>query len=440
MMPEDLLFEGGRLVLPDRVVEGDLLVRDGRIAAIGPSVRADRARRVPASGLLLLPGFIDLHCHGGRLFDAMLGCYVPGEDRFDHSPAAFERGLSAFLRGKAAEGVTRLLAATVAAPLRDLRRALAALGQHSNGEGNGLVGSRLEGAFIEGSFILREDCAGAQNPAYFLAPSVGAFEQLDAAAPGYIRYVNIVPEHGAAGQEMARALSARGVLVGAGHTRCPADLYLQMVAAGLRIAVHFTNGPTGHSFKPFHGGDAVEAVLSCDALYAEIIADGYHVDPRYVLDILQRKGAERVVLVTDAVFPTGGGPIGDFTFAGIRGRASADGKYLRAVERENTLFGSVLTADAAFSNVLSWTTREMPGIWRRLHRPLALEDALVRTSRMWSANPADLLGLSAGAQPAGRLCEGASADLVLARLHGAPGAYRLEVLQTVVAGRAVYTA
>ena len=79
------------------------------------------------------------------------------------------------------------------------------------------------------------------------------FDRLNQAANGSIRYVNVVPEHGDQALDLISYLAEQNVLVGAGHTGATADMYKRAVSQGLRIAVHFTNGPTGSSFKPFRG-------------------------------------------------------------------------------------------------------------------------------------------------------------------------------------------
>jgi len=438
--PEPTLIHNARIIGPDRVTEGDVLLADGRIAAVGSDLRPQGPRRLDATGRLLLPGFIEMHCHGGVGFDATCGRYLPEADAFDASEAAYAEGLSDFLRHLAAHGATRALVATAAAPMGTLCKGLRLIAEQFHAPTNGRTGCRLEGAFIEGTFIKRPECAGAQNPEFFHPPTPETFERLDEAAEGRIRYVNVVPEYGDPAVTLTRRLTDRGILVGAGHTRCRADRYRRLVGAGLRVAVHFTNGPTGSSYKAFHGGDAVEAVLSSDEVYAELIADGYHVDRRYVRDIVQRKGAERVIIVTDALFAAGLPDLDEFTFLGMAGAPSRDGAYLRVVGKENTLFGSVITPDVAYGHMLSWLTREMPGVWNRTHPALRPDEALVATSRMISTNPAEVLGLAgtnADGGPTGRIEAGAAADLVLADLAGEPGRYALRVERTFVGGREV---
>ena len=439
-----VLIRNARIVEPKKVTVGDLLIEDGRIAAIGPNLSAfvPPCATIDADGLWALPGFIDLHCHGGRLFDATLGKYIVETDSFDGSDAAFEATMPGFLEMAARHGVTTMLIATFAAETEQIRYSLGRLARYMKRLETG--GRRLEqgtentyslqptaslmpnvlGFFIEGTFIKRPDYAGAQNATYFYAPSRELFDEMNAAAQGMIRYINIVPEHGEAGLDLMRYVTRKGVLVGAGHTGCAAEEFARAIGCGLKTAIHFTNGPMGGSYKPFGGGGAIEAILSSNRVTAELICDGYHVNPAYALDTIKRKGCERIILVTDGMFPTEATGIGDFTLAGIKGRVSGNGKYLQAPGKANTLYGSLLTMDVAFANVVSWLTAGLPGIWNKKHKALDLETAVVRASRMASANPAKLLRVH---RETGGIEVGKQADILLGGLEGEPGSYALRL-------------
>ncbi|MHC4695049.1 MAG: hypothetical protein ACYS67_20145, partial [Planctomycetota bacterium] len=132
------------------------------------------------------------------------------------------------------------------------------------------------------------------------------------------------------------------LVVGAGHCNATCEQIEEAIRAGLKYFIHFTNGPTGGSYKPFHGGGAIEAILKSDELYAEQILDGYHVNPAYVRDILRRKGPDRIIGVTDCLFAAGS-QVTQFTGGGIRGALSESGEYFQVVEKPGTLFSSNLT-------------------------------------------------------------------------------------------------
>jgi N-acetylglucosamine-6-phosphate deacetylase len=223
---------------------------------------------------------------------------------------------------------------------------------------------------------------------------------------------------------------------------------MQAVQRGLRVAVHFTNGPTGSSFKPFGGGGVLQSVLTSHRVHAELIADGYHVNPAYLLDILHRKTENRIVAVTDAMFPAGAQNIDEFSVSGVPGRVSDSGEYLEVLGKENTLFGSVLTMDTAFSNWLTWLTRDMRGIWFDEHLPYETDEAVLMATQLCSRNPANLLGLlnpvsryldQSLENYMGALRVGRRADIALFRLRGHEGGYKAEVQSVFVDGRQVFT-
>lgn len=431
------LIRGARVVGPHGVSKGDIRIENGRIAGIGRLRKAGGATVIHADGLVALPGFVDLHVHGGAGFEFCAGQYDPRRKRFDRSATAFRKLFPLLMKRFARTGVTRALLATFAAPIKTLEAALVRLADYAESDANGRDGARLEGAFLEAPFIKNAAYAGAQNPRNFLPPSLEVYERLRHAARGHIRYVNVVPEYGASAERLIRRLTRDDVLVGLGHSFCDADQVARCERLGLRVAVHFLNGPTGTSFKPFHGGNVLEAVLRSDAMYAEIIGDGRHVAPPYVMDVVRRKGTRRVVAVTDASFAAGMQGLTEFRLGGRAGKVHKSGQYLHTKRDPMTLFGSMLDMATAFSNLLSWFTKDMAGVWYRRHPARKLERALVETSRMCSTTPARLLGPGAGGRGTGVLARGKTADIVLADLRGSPGNWKLKVKQTFVEGRPV---
>jgi len=441
------LIRNATMVKPTRLLTGDTCIEDGIISYMGEPLRDTTGYIViNAARRYVLPGFIDIHCHGGTGFDLTEGEYDPATQSFDGSLEVYERALPRVLGRLAENGTTRVLLATVAADEARLKDVLGVLGEYVRRDRNGRDGAVLHGALLEGTFIKNPDFAGAQNPQHFHEPDVALFERLSEASQGALSYVNVAPEYGESALQLIKHLVRRGVVVGAGHTEATADDYLRAVDHGLRIAIHFTNGPTGSSLKPFGGGGVLQAVLSSSRVYAELIVDGYHVNPAYVLDIIQRKGANRIIAVTDAMFPVDAVGVEEFAVSGIRGRLSENGGYLQVVGKDRTLFGSVLKMKAAFGNLISWLTRRMNGIWHEVHLPMSLDEAVLLASQVCSVNPAMALGVF---DPANRVLNqdlsmhtgglqvGKRADIVLCRVMGHPGEYDLDVEHVFVGGRLV---
>ena len=441
-----ITIRNGNIVTPWGVVRGNLCTRNGVISYVGaPSGEPPSNGTLDAEGKYVLPGLIDIHMHGGGGFDLASGVFDAERKAFDDSETAFFEGVSALARSLAASGTTRAVLGTVAAPVDGLATSLSRLGEYISSPRDDTEGAAIHGSLLEGTFIKASDYAGAQNPEYFHEPSVELFDRLNGAAKGTVRIVNVVPEHGDSALRLIDALCERGVVPAAGHTASPADLYLRAVDHGLKLAIHFTNGPTGSSLKTFRRGGVLQAVLQSRKVYAELICDGYHVNPAYILDIIKRKGHEHICVITDAMFPTDAEGITDFEVAGIRGAASENGQFLRCLDAPpDTLFGSVLRMDVAFANVLSWLTTRYHGIWNEEHLPIDLDEALVMTSAMCSGNPAHVLGVYDPPSKSlnqdlsgyvGSLEVGKRADIVVADVVGSAGAYHLKIEDVLVGGR-----
>lgn len=427
----DLIIRNGTVVSTRSVRKADVLVRDGQIAEVGRVRGGKNVPVVDAAGLLVMPASVDIHTHGGMLFDLTGGEYDVAKGEFVASDEGFRRGIPRVLKSFARHGVGRALLATVAAPEEILERSLAHVADYVESAANGVEGTRLEGANLEGTFLMRPERAGAQNPQNFRKPDRAIVDRLQRAARGTMRYVNLVPDYGKPSEDLTRYMTRQGILVGAGHSACDAEVAARCRKAGLRVCVHFLNGALGTSFKPFGGGNMVEAVLRDPEWYAELICDGWHVAPAYVMDTIARKGLDRIVLVTDAMFLTDAKGVTEFTVGGRQGEVHSSGQFLQVKGDSQTLFGSLLHMDRAMANVLNWTTAGGEGIWAT-HKAMRLEEALTGLARASAANPAMLLGLNCG-----DIAPGKSADITLARLSGKAGAYKYQVKATYVAGRKV---
>ncbi len=415
-----ILIQQAHVVFPDAVRIADLRIRAGKIEAIDSNLIPEATDTlIPAQGKYLLPGFIDIHNHGARGFDASFGRYLPDTNTFDGSASAYEEGLTEALGFYAKQGVTRVLPTSLAAPVETLLQSFFQLASYATTEGNALR-HLIAGINLEGTFIKDPAFAGAQNSDYFYPLDTALFDQLNDASGGRIRIVNLPPEHGTVGCDFTRYLTKKGVVVAGGHSSATADQFDAAIAAGLRLGVHFLNGPSWSSSKPFHGGGAIQSMLRSDEMSLELIVDGYHVAPAYVRDVIARKGAERVIMITDSVFVNECPEIEQFSLSGIPGEVSENGQYLQVRNKANSLFGSVLNMDRGFANMLNWLTREMTGVWTRKHEALSLEAALISASKMASGQPAQLLNLYAedngSGAGTGSIEMGKWGDLVLATI------------------------
>ena len=212
----------------------------------------------------------------------------------------------------------------------------------------------------------------------------------------------------------------------------------------MTLAIHFLNGPTGSSTKPFGGGGAVENILRDSNMFAEIIVDGYHVDKAYVMDTIKRKGFDKVCAITDSMFTAAFKGIKKIHVLGIDGTVSKNGKYLQIADREYALFGSMLTMDKAFSNLLTWLTNPIEGIWNKLHSPLSFDEAIINASALCSKNPAKVLGIY---EPSfkidnakqntftGSIEVGKSADIIIMDIKEINNNYKIKISNVFVKGQ-----
>ena len=381
-------FENAFLVTPEAVLRSDMTIRDGRID-LSASKSGDE-EVINMEGKYVFPGFIDIHFHGYNLFEFTAGLYDAKSESFDNSWPAYENGFDRLRETLAGFGVTDFYVGTWASEIENLKTCYGHLHKYLSENKEGVKGARLLGGLLEGSFI-NPQMAGAQNPDFVLEQRRENFDAIE--DKGAIKLVNAVADFGRGSCELIEYLTSKGIVVGAGHTNATCEQLEAAVKAGLKYFIHFTNGPTGGSYKSFNGGGAIEAVLKNDELYAELILDGYHVNPAYVRDILNRKGVERILAVTDSLFVTGSA-LKNFVVSGIPGRVSDDGEYICVVGKPKTLCSSNLTMNRAFRNLLNWLTSEMEGIWNRNHSAMDFERALVDVSKICSTNSAALTALA----------------------------------------------
>jgi N-acetylglucosamine-6-phosphate deacetylase len=437
---------GGYALLPAGIIKTDIEIEQGRITAIGTRAKDPQAVRVAATGKYILPGFIDIHANGIAGFDLTNGVFNASTGRFHRSRNAYARGLETALTAFARHGTTLVGFTILEAPRKRLLETLRCIAGYRE-KSTSPLNDMIFGIYIEGVFMKEKGFRGAHNPKYFCTPSVAFFKELQRAAQGSIRIVNVVPEWGKPALTLIEYLSSRGIVCAVGHSGATGTQYRAAIDKGSTLAIHVMNGPSSSSSKPFHGGGVLEVVLRSEDVFAEIIADGYHVDKSYVMDIVRRKGIERCVVVTDSMFASTMKGIPEFAMGGVRGRVSNNGTYLHLVDRGTALYGSVLTMDQAFQNMMNWFLTSLPGVWNLRHEACTFEDALLKASHMCSVSPARALGvyepsrrhlghnLSHGC---GELAVGKRADLVVANIQRRRNAVAVTVEVTIVNGNVMY--
>lgn len=402
----------------------NVTIEGGKITDLGEGLKI--GEKIDCSGLFILPGFRDQHVHD---LPSLLG--EPDVNRFGRIASSLIK-----------HGVTSAKLATIAMPPDKLLKYAEAAKQYMCSGKNGLEGTRIDGLHVEGTFIRRE-CAGAQPREYILEPWMPeAKNLLDKLEETHaVKMVNIAADFG---PDLIGYASSKGFIVGCGHSKASARQLKDACKAGLRYIVHITNGFMGQSFKPFDGGGTYEGALTLP-LSIEIILDGYHVDMRYVSDIIERriqKGREHeIIAVTDAVFAVDeeipGGEFQAFSVVGCKSKygdvlfvkrfMDEDGEWREPAP--NTLFGSLLTMDKAFENLLNMFSVDHEGFMIDV-KARDFNEAIRLSSIITSFNQASLEGLT----NMGLIEKGHIADMVVLNIEGAPGRYRVKVVKSIVNG------
>jgi N-acetylglucosamine-6-phosphate deacetylase len=281
-----------------------------------------------ASQTIVMPGFIDVHTHGGGGFEL-------------HTTDAEQ--IRSYARWVPSTGVTSFLAGVVgmpgALPLEQLRTAVAA--SEDPGAGAEMLGIHLEGPYIN---IKRR---GAHQPAWLRQPNSAETEQLLDVARGHLRLITIAPELPGA-HEMIKRLLAAGVTVSIGHTDATYEQTEEAIALGATHATHCFN-----AMRPLlhRAPGPIAAIAKAPQVQGELIADGVHVHPEVMRLLVRMLGAERVVVITDALAAAGLANGAQFEFAGQMAEVICGAAHLA----DGTLTGSVLTMHQALSNMLEMT-------------------------------------------------------------------------------------
>jgi len=378
------LLKNCNALLPDGLQAAtDIRIDADVIERIGQNLPAAGADLLDATGLIVAPGFIDLHVHGasGAMCEQ---AETAGIERISATLARF--------------GVTGFLATVATLPRERLHAAVEAIAAVSGGE----PGARILGIHLEGPY-LSPWRAGAQVGRWMRAPSIEEFDALQEVCGERIRLVTVAPELDGALPFIA-AVRERGVTVALGHSNATDEEMLLGIEAGATHVTHLFNAMgVLHHREP----GAVGIALTEDAVSVELICDGHHVAPRVVDLALRCKPPGKVVLVSDAVGALGL-PEGDYEMFGVS-CTIADGTV--RLKQGGTFAGSCLSLDQAIRNVRSWLPR------------MERADVL----RAASSDPAAVIGEAS----TGQITEGCGADLVVLDLD-------LEVVETICRGTTVW--
>lgn len=332
-----------------------LEISDNLITSISPGFHSAPNKTVEG---VLIPGFIDIHCHGGG------GYYFSAISPDDINKAILAHTIS---------GTTSIVASLVSESIEDLKGQIERLADfYKRGE--------IVGVHLEGPFLSHARC-GAHEPRLLIEPTVDLLKELIAVGQGSIKMVTMAPELDGA-LESIDYLHSVGVVVAIGHTEASSIQAAVATDHGASIVTHFLNAMN----KDESEGTIANYVLSEPQLTVELIVDGHHLSFEKVSELFAAI-QPRIVLVSDAMAAAGNGD-GKYAI----GALTVDVKdgVARLVSNQK-LAGSTLTISQAFTNLID-------------HCGLTLQQAVHATS----TQPARAFGL----KDRGVIAVGMRADLL----------------------------
>ncbi len=326
-------IKADRFVLPGATMQGGYLtIKDGVFGMWSAEEPACEIRDY--TGCIVGPGLVDTHIHGFHNH-ATTDC---DPDAIDDSSIAL-----------AQSGTTAWVPTTFTESVDDIARACAAIAEADERRDDDFRGARIAGIFLEGPFFTTAH-VGAQNPAFLIDPDVEIFDGWQEKAGGRIVKSALAAEKDGACDYIA-ALDQRGVVTAIGHSDAHYDEALAAVNAGASCFVHTYNGQRGlHHRDPGVTG----AAMTTPETYAEIICDGKHVVPGAIKALVDAKGWQHCVLITDCLI-CGGMPEGEYVSGGMAVVMKDGLCYLKGEDgATGNIAGSVLTLARGVKNMVDW--------------------------------------------------------------------------------------
>jgi N-acetylglucosamine-6-phosphate deacetylase len=382
---KEIAVKNGNVLLPlGEFRHCEILIKERQIQAVISTVDADI--QIDAADGYVVPGLIDLHTHG------------------IHTESVWTGALAEYARIEASRGATTFYPTFFGSPEETALQ----IERHRRETDELHQVSQIGGFRLESPYLARTG-AGVSKDLVRITSQTTAM--LLAAGGGHIKLWDVSPELEGA-PDLISQLTLRGIICSLAHTQATIEQARAAVDAGARLVTHFFN-----VFPLPEEGEAgtypqglVDYLLVEDRVACEIIGDGTHVSPLHVEKAFRCKPIDRLVFVTDSNFGAGLPP-GRYNAPGTWGLVQIDGPNngVRQVERNMGLAGSALTPIDSFRNVVRLFGKDLSA-----------------ASRVWSKNPAKLLGLNKGEIEVGR-----DADLIVLDAN-------LDLCYTIVGGEIAY--
>ena len=361
-----MIIQSKKIWIADQFIAAQVEMDGGKIIGIYPY--GTKEADVDYGENRILPGFIDVHCHGAYEFDTNY---------------AEEAGLRNWAKNIVGEGVTAFLATTITQSEEVLTKAVANVAKvmEDGYEGAEILGIHFEGPYLDMKY------KGAQPEEHIMAPTIEQFERYQAAAKGNIRYVTMATETDK-DFALTRYLADRGIVVSIGHSASTYQQACMAFANGAKCLTHVYNGMTPFNHR---ANGLVGAAFRLRTMYGEVICDGNHSTTAALNMFFMSKGPDYAIMVSDALMAKGT-PIGSrHIFGGNEILIYPDGSaHLTKID---TLAGSTLKLNDGLR--------------------ILIEEALVPVNyaiNSCTLNPANCLGI---ADRKGSIRVGMDADMVV---------------------------
>jgi N-acetylglucosamine-6-phosphate deacetylase len=363
--PMKAYFAKSIITETEPVSQAYLLVDQGKIAGIVNHPAQD-IQVVSYENCIIAPGFIDVHTHGALGYETGFGekslLLKWAEYQFSH-------------------GVTGFLPSTASVPLTRIKKAVQDIRELQAQQSINILGLHMEGPFFAPGPKI-----GAQNPQYICKEFTSEFRDFIVESRDIIKYIAVDPALETA-ETIVSFCAELGIKVAAAHSSILYADFLKKKAWGFSAITHTFNGMGGLDHR--HPGLAYSACMDRD-IYAEIICDGHHVSFPMIQLLLELKGYQHSILITDSL-PSTGMPSGSScTLGDVQVSVSPDG---RVTKPDGGLAGSVLTMDQGVRNLV-----------RNLDIPL------YQAVYMASTAPATMLGIN---QSKGSISLNKDADFIV---------------------------
>ena len=286
-----MLIQSKKIWIADQFIAAIIATENGKITDILPY--GSKPVDVDYGDKRIVPGFLDIHCHGAFEFD---------------TNDANEEGLRNWTKNIVSEGVTGFLATTITQSEEVLTKAVANVAKvmEDGYEGAEILVIHFEGPYLDMVY------KGAQPEQYIVKPTVEQFERYQAAAKGHIVYLTMATE---TDEDFAltRYLTEHGVVVSIGHSAATYEQAVMAYAHGARSMTHVYNGMTPFNHR---ANGLVGAAYRIRTMYGEIICDGNHSTPAALNNYFMSKGPDYCIMISDALMAKGT-PVGSkFIFGG----------------------------------------------------------------------------------------------------------------------------